>query len=62
VLNRLGPSTIINDIAVNANDIYLAGSETDPGSGNNNAVYWKNGTVVNLAKNSEAHSIVVVPK
>jgi hypothetical protein len=62
VLNKLASGTLVDDIAANGYDIYLAGAQTDASAGTSNAVYWKNGTVVNLAKNAEAHSIVVVPK
>jgi hypothetical protein len=43
VVNVGGPGSIGNGIAVNGNDVYVAGEDI-----NNSPVYWKNGTEVSL--------------
>jgi hypothetical protein len=62
VLNKLQVGTIVNDIAVNENDIYLAGVAPGANAGKNSAVYWKDNTMITLAKVGEAHSIAIVTK
>jgi hypothetical protein len=59
-LTKFPLGTIVNDIAVNESDVYLAGVQTSTTPRKNNAVYWKNNTMVILPKYGEANSIAIV--
>jgi len=61
-LTKFPLGTIINDIALNETDVYLAGVQTSTTPKKNNAVYWKNNTMVILPKYGEANSIAIVTK
>ena len=61
-LTKFSLGTVVNDIAVNEGDVYLAGVQTSATPKKNNAVYWKNSTMVTLPKYGEANSIAIVTK
>ena len=50
----------VDRIALNETDVYLAGVQTSATPRQNNAVYWKNNTMVTLPKYGEANSIAIV--
>jgi hypothetical protein len=61
-LTKFDLGTVVNDIAVNEGDVYLAGVQTSVTPQKNNAVYWKNNTMVILPGYGEANSITVVTR